>query len=147
MSPEANDPFDLARFVIAQQANYHDAIAELRAGHKQTHWMWYVLPQAAGLGTSAMAMRYAIQSRKEAIAYLAHPVLGPRLRECVEALLAVEGKSAREVMGQPDDVKLHSSMTLFALISPAGSPFTKVLERYYAGTPDPRTIAFLAAQA
>ncbi|HET7537797.1 MAG TPA: DUF1810 domain-containing protein [Candidatus Didemnitutus sp.] len=146
MTRSSDDPNDLERFVTAQEANYADAIAELRGGRKQTHWMWYVFPQVAGLGTSPMAVRYAINSRAEAVAYLAHPVLGPRLRECSEALLQISGKTAREVMGQPDDVKLQSSMTLFAALSPTGAPFAKVLERYYGGATDPRTIEFLAGQ-
>lgn len=138
------DPFGLARFVTAQQANYRDAIAELRGGRKRSHWMWYVFPQVAGLGSSAMAKRYAIKSREEAEAYLAHPLLGPRLVECAEALLEVEGRTAEEIMGYPDCRKLRSSMTLFAALSPPDSAFEKVLERYYDGSNDPRTVEFLA---
>jgi uncharacterized protein (DUF1810 family) len=131
------------RFVTAQQANYRDAIAELRGGRKRSHWMWYVFPQVAGLGSSAMAKRYAIKSRAEAEAYLAHPLLGPRLAECAEALLQVEGRTAEEIMGYPDWLKLQSSMTLFAALSPPDSPCAKVLERYYDGSTDPHTIEFL----
>jgi uncharacterized protein (DUF1810 family) len=147
MNPTRKDPFDLARFVTAQQANYHDAIGELRGDRKRSHWMWYVFPQVAGLGSSAMAKRYAIKSRQEAEAYLAHPLLGPRLVECAEALLQVKGSTAEDIMGYPDWLKLQSSMTLFAALSPPHSPFANVLERYYDGSSDPRTVEFLAANA
>jgi uncharacterized protein (DUF1810 family) len=147
MNTAPEDPFELTRFVTAQQANYHDAIAELRGGRKRSHWMWYVFPQVAGLGSSAMAKRYAIKSRQEAEAYLAHPLLGPRLVECAEALLQVKGSTAEDIMGYPDWLKLQSSMTLFAALSPPHSPFANVLERYYDGSSDPRTVEFLAANA
>ncbi len=137
------DVHDLQRFIAAQAGAYSDAIEELRAGEKRSHWMWYVFPQVAGLGSSSMAERYAIRSRGEAAAYLAHPVLGARLRECAEALLGVRGRSAREVMGYPDDLKLRSSMTLFAAVSPAGSAYQQVLDRYFGGERDERTVAFL----
>jgi uncharacterized protein (DUF1810 family) len=146
MNPGAKDPFHLERFVAAQELSFDAALEELRGGRKRTHWMWFIFPQVAGLGSSHMAVRYAIQSRAEGSAYLAHPLLGPRLSQCAEALLAVEGRTATEIMGQPDDVKLKSSMTLFAILSPPGSLFAQVLDRYYAGEPDPRTIAFLAGQ-
>lgn len=139
------DPFQLSRFVEAQRSSYAAALGELRVGRKRTHWMWFVFPQLAGLGSSAMAQRYAIRSRAEAEAYLSHPVLGPRLRECVEALLGVEGRSAGQIMGSPDDVKLRSSATLFAELSPAGSPFERLLAKYYAGERDPRTLELLTA--
>jgi uncharacterized protein (DUF1810 family) len=140
-----NDSYQLERFVAAQRDTYEDALEELRDGKKRSHWMWFVFPQVAGLGSSSMAVRYAIHSRQEAQAYLAHPLLGPRLLECAQALLHVHGKTAREVMGSPDDLKLQSSMSLFAAISPPGSPFQAVLDRYFGGEPDPRTIQFLAA--
>jgi uncharacterized protein (DUF1810 family) len=133
--------FDLGRFLAAQQGVYERALRELRTGRKQTHWMWYIFPQVAGLGTSAMAQKYAIGSRAEAEAYLAHPVLGPRLVACGEALLSVTGRTAREIMGSPDDVKLRSSMTLFAALAGSHSPFRAVLDRYYAGQVDERTVA------
>lgn len=140
-----SDDFDLARFVAAQAQDHAVALRELRAGAKRSHWMWYVFPQVAGLGTSAMAERYAIRSRREAAAYLAHPVLGARLRACTEGLLHVSGRSARQVMGFPDDLKLRSSLTLFAALSPAGSVFHRALDRYFDGAQDQRTLDYLAA--
>jgi uncharacterized protein (DUF1810 family) len=145
MTATSGDPYQLERFVEAQRDSYADAIAELRRGAKRTHWMWYVFPQVAGLGSSGMAKRYAIGSRKEALAYLAHHVLGVRLHECASALLHVTGRTATEIMGSPDDLKLRSSMTLFAALSPAGSVFEQVLQRYYGGASDSRTIEFLSA--
>jgi uncharacterized protein (DUF1810 family) len=133
---------DLDRFVSAQAGIYQDALAELTAGRKRTHWMWFIFPQIAGLGSSPTAQRYAIASLDEARAYLAHPVLGPRLRECARALLAVEGKSAEKILGYPDDLKLRSSMTLFARAAGDPDVFEAVLRRYYDG-PDPRTLALL----
>ena len=130
---------DLDRFVSAQAGVYEEALAELKAGRKRTHWMWFVFPQIAGLGSSSMAQRYAIGSVDEARAYLAHPVLGPRLRECAQALLDVEGRSAADIFGYPDDLKLRSSMTLFARAADDPAVFQAVLERYYDG-PDPRTL-------
>jgi uncharacterized protein (DUF1810 family) len=128
------DPFDLDRFVTAQDEGwtYARALAELRAGRKGSHWMWFVFPQEAGLGQSAMSRRYAIGSMEEARAYLAHPVLGPRLRECAAALLAVEGRSAVEILGEVDALKLRSSMTLFAAADPGEPLFPALLERYFA---------------
>lgn len=134
---------DLNRFLEAQESVYRTALAELRGGAKRSHWMWFIFPQVAGLGSSAMAQKYAIQSRREAKAYLAHPVLGPRLRECADALLAVEGRTATEIMGQPDDTKLRSSMTLFAEIAGADSVFRAVLRKHFADEADDRTQAFL----
>jgi uncharacterized protein (DUF1810 family) len=132
--------FDLDRFVTAQQDVYDAALGELRAGRKRTHWMWFVFPQIAGLGASATARRYAIASPAEARAYLADPVLGPRLVECTSALLAVEGRTAEEILGYPDDLKLRSSMTLFGRAAPEIELFQDVLERYYDGKPDPQTL-------
>jgi uncharacterized protein (DUF1810 family) len=129
----------LDRFVSAQDGVYPDALAEIRAGRKRRHWMWFVFPQFAGLGSSSTAQRYAIASLDEARAYLAHPVLGPRLRECVAALLAVEGRSAGDIFGYPDDLKLRSSMTLFARAADDPAAFEAVLDRYYDG-PDERTL-------
>jgi uncharacterized protein (DUF1810 family) len=137
--------FDLDRFVQAQEDVYEDALAELKAGRKRTHWMWFVFPQLAGLGRTATAQRYAIASIDEARAYLAHPVLGPRLTEIARVLLGVEGRSAEQIFGFPDDLKLRSSMTLFARAAADPEVFQAVLDRYYDG-PDARTIELLAAQ-
>ena len=134
------DPHDLKRFVEAQKGSYDEALAELRAGRKQSHWMWYVFPQFAGLGQSSMSSRYSIKSADEARAYLDHRILGPRLLECAEAVLAIENKSASDIFGSPDDVKLRSSATLFAHVSPRGSVFERILEKYFNNTPDPRTL-------
>lgn len=133
------DPFNLERFVSAQQGVYERALAELRRGEKESHWMWFIFPQIRGLGSSSTARHYAIQGRDEAVAYLKHPILGPRLIECCNALLRIEGKSASEIMGYPDDLKLRSSMTLFALVAPEQSEFRRVLQKYYDGEEDNRT--------
>ncbi len=133
----------LERFVRAQEGVYEAALAELRAGCKRTHWMWFVFPQVAGLGLSATAAHYAIADLAEARAYLEHPLLGPRLEECAEAVLGVSGRTAHQILGSPDDLKLRSSMTLFALVAPPGSVFRRVLEKYYGGKPDPRTLELL----
>lgn len=140
---DSNDPFDLNRFVLAQAEDYSTALAEIRAGRKQSHWMWFVFPQIDGLGFSAMSKQYAIRSVNEARAYLAHPLLGPRLVRCCMAALEVEGRSANKIFGSPDDLKLRSSMTLFAKVSPAGSVFAKVLEKYFEGVGDGRTLGLL----
>ena len=142
---DPDDPFDLGRFVRAQEEDYGQALAELRAGRKRSHWMWYVFPQFEGLGFSLMSRRYAIRTVAEAEAYLRHPVLGPRLMECAEAVLAIHGSSAEQILGHPDDMKLRSCMTLFARIAPTGSVFTQVLEAYFRGVPDPRTLELIAA--
>ncbi len=139
------DPHDLQRFVAAQEGVYACALEELRCGSKRSHWMWFVFPQIDGLGRSEMARRYAIRSREEAAAYLRHEVLGPRLRECADALLGVEGKTADDIMGFPDDLKLQSSMTLFAHVSDLGSVFHRVLEKFFGGSPDAKTLELLAA--
>ncbi|MBN9523635.1 DUF1810 domain-containing protein [bacterium] len=141
----AGDPHDLRRFLEAQAGDYERALAEVRGGRKRTHWMWYVFPQLAGLGSSPTAVRYAIRSAAEARAYLAHPVLGPRLVACAEAALAVEGRSATDVFGTPDDLKLRSCATLFAHVSPAGSVFDQLLAKYFGGEPDGETLRRLAA--
>jgi uncharacterized protein (DUF1810 family) len=137
------DPYDLGRFLLAQQRNYATALAEIRGGRKQSHWMWYVFPQHDGLGFSATSKRYAIKGAAEAKAYLDHPVLGPRLRECAEAALGVAARSARDVFGFPDDLKLQSSATLFASISPPGSVFAQLLDKFFDGRPDEKTLALL----
>jgi uncharacterized protein (DUF1810 family) len=131
---------DLARFVSAQADVYDEALAQLRAGRKRTHWMWFVFPQIAGLGSSPTARRYAIASLEEARAYLTDTVLGPRLIECTSALLAVEGRTAEQIFGYPDDLKLRSSMTLFGRAAPEIELFQQVLDRYYDGKPDPQTL-------
>lgn len=138
----SDDPWNLARFVTAQEANYDRALQELTAGAKTSHWMWYIFPQVAGLGHSPMSQRYAIQGIDEARAYLRHPVLGPRLVECAEALLAVHGLSAYDIMGSPDDMKLRSSATLFDVASP-GDVFARLLERFFDGMPDEATLRLL----
>jgi uncharacterized protein (DUF1810 family) len=130
----------LQRFVDAQEAVYEQALGELRAGRKRTHWMWFVFPQIAGLGLSPTAAFYAIADLAEARAYCEHPLLGERLRECAQALLEVPGRCAHEILGSPDDLKLRSSMTLFALVAGQSSVFQRVLDRYYDGAADPRTL-------
>lgn len=125
------DPFDLQRFVDAQNSVYERVCSELRGGCKTSHWMWFVFPQLRGLGQSAMSTRYAISSQAEAEAYLEHPVLGPRLRECVEHVNAVEGRTASDIFGYPDDVKFQSCLSLFAGATPDNNVFTKALGKYY----------------
>ncbi len=133
-----SDPFRLERFVSAQQGSYASALAEMRAGRKTGHWIWYVFPQVSGLGFSATSREYAISGLDEARAYLAHPVLGPRLLEITRAVAAAPGPTAYDVMG-PDDVKLRSSMTLFAAAAPGEPLFRCVLDRFFDGVPDPAT--------
>lgn len=142
----AGDPHDLSRFLRAQEGVYATALAEIRRGRKRTHWMWYIFPQYVGLGFSATSMRYAIKSVAEAKDYLDHAVLGPRLIECAEAAVAVDARSAREIFGSPDDLKLRSSATLFAVVSPGGSVFERLLEKYFNGERDASTLALLAAE-
>jgi len=158
------DPFDLQRFVTAQASVYASVLAELRGGRKRTHWMWYIFPQIAGLGYSAMSERYAIASADEAATYLAHPVLGVRLRECVQTVLAVENRSASDIFGYPDDLKLQSSLTLFSHVAaataqpteasdraattsadPANAVFAHALDKYFGGKRDAETLRRLAA--
>ena len=142
-SGDASDPYDLSRFVQAQKPDYEDALREIRRGRKTSHWMWYIFPQVDGLGFSATSRFYSIKSLAEAAAYLAHPILGPRLKECAEAVLGVEGRSAYEIFGSPDDMKLRSCATLFAHVSPPGSVFHRILEKYSQGKPDRKTLALL----
>ena len=144
---EPDDPYDLNRFVAAQDGDYNRALSEIRAGRKQSHWMWYVFPQFNGLGFSPTARRYAIRSVAEAEAYLNHPVLGPRLTECAEAVLGVDGRSAAEIFGSPDDMKLNSSATLFAVVSPGGSVFERLLDKYFGGVRDEKTLALVGTHA
>ena len=137
--------FDLERFVAAQGHVYDDVVAELRSGRKTSHWMWFVFPQVAGLGRSAMSQQYAIASLDEARAYLAHPILGPRLRECAGAVLATTGRSAEEILGGIDAVKLRSSMTLFHRAAPDEALFVDVLDRFFDGQVDVMTDQLLAS--
>jgi uncharacterized protein (DUF1810 family) len=140
-----DDPYQLERFVAAQDriGTYQRALAELRAGEKVSHWMWFVFPQVAGLGSSPKAREFAISSLDEARAYLAHPVLGPRLAECAGALLGLSGMTAFDVLGGVDAMKLHSSMTLFQAAAPEVAAFGEVLAKYYDGQPDEATLARL----
>lgn len=139
------DPHDLARFRTAQQRVFETALAELRAGRKQTHWMWFIFPQLRGLGRSPTAQFYGISSIEEARAYVADPVLGERLRLATASTLTVEGRSAHAIFGSPDDMKFRSSMTLFSVAAggEAGSPFQQALDRYFAGEPDAQTLRLL----
>ncbi len=140
---DAGDPYDLARFVSAQEGIYPQALAEIWTGYKRSHWMWFVFPQLAGLGSSGMSRKYAISGLAEAEAYLRHPVLGARLEECVDAVLGITGKSAHEIFGSPDDSKLCSCATLFSRVTPKGSHFERLLELYFEGRPDARTLQLL----
>jgi uncharacterized protein (DUF1810 family) len=135
--------FDLERFLTAQAPVYEQVLAELRGGRKRSHWMWFVFPQLAGLGRSPTAQFFAIGSREEEQQYLAHPVLGARLRECTEALLALPRVAIGDVLGFPDNLKLRSSMTLFSEVAGPGSIFQQVLERFYGGEPDPASLELL----
>ena len=135
------EDFNLARFVEAQEPVYAKVKAELQAGHKRSHWMWFVFPQIAGLGSSEMAQRYAIASEDEAAAYLAHPLLGRRLRECAAIVAALDGPSAHDIFGNPDGMKFRSSMTLFADTAPDEAVFQACIDKYFDGEPDPETLA------
>ena len=132
--------------MAAQRTTYERALAEIRAGYKVSHWMWFVFPQIAGLGSSSTSKRYAIKSLDETRAYLAHQVLGPRLEECATAALAVEGRTANEIFDSPDDVKLRSCATLFAVVAGEDSVFQRLLDKYFDGRPDPKTLALLKAE-
>jgi uncharacterized protein (DUF1810 family) len=142
---QSDDQYNLERFVAAQDAGgtYERAIAELRRGRKTSHWMWFVFPQIAGLGHSPTSRSYAISSLAEARAYLAHPVLGPRLAECAEVVCGIDGRSAEQIFGGIDARKLRSSATLFALADPPTQVFQRVLDQYFDGTPDPATEALI----
>ena len=142
-----NDPHGLSRFIEAQDVDYEHALDEIRAGKKRSHWMWYVFPQFTGLGSSPTSMRYAIKSCDEAEAYLAHPILGRRLAECAEAVLQIRDRSAFEVFGSPDDMKLRSSATLFASLSPEESVFHRIIDKYFDGKRDDRTIELMERSA
>ena len=134
------DRFHLERFVQAQQPVYKRVLAELQAGKKMSHWMWFVFPQIRGLGRSPVSIEFAIASSEEAIAYLQHPVLGPRLKECTQLVLEVNGGSATDIFGTPDDLKFRSCMTLFAQVSPENNVFERALQKYFNGVLDQLTI-------
>jgi uncharacterized protein (DUF1810 family) len=140
---KANDPFDLGRFVDTQAHDYEQVLTEIISGRKRSHWMWYIFPQIDGLAHSSTSKHFSIKSVAEARAYLDHPVLGSRLLECAEAVVAVEGRTATEIFGFPDDLKLRSCATLFAAVSPAGSVFDRILEMYYHGMRDDKTLHLL----
>jgi uncharacterized protein (DUF1810 family) len=144
LSMNQSDPFDLQRFVDAQSRVYDTVVSELRAGRKRSHWMWFVFPQLRGLGSSPTAVRFGISTLDEARAYLAHELLGPRLRECTKLVAGIDGRTAEEIFGWPDDMKLRSSMTLFARASDENSEFVAVLQKFYGGEEDPATLARLA---
>jgi uncharacterized protein (DUF1810 family) len=145
MAVVAEDAFNLRRFVDAQSHDFAQALEEIRRGRKESHWMWYVFPQVRGLGQSATSRLYAISGLDEARAYLDHPVLGPRLLQCASTLVDLDGRSASAIFGSPDDLKLRSSATLFSLVSPHGSVFHRVLDKFFEGRPDPRTVEALAS--
>ena len=138
-----NDPHDLNRFVQAQERDYDQSLAEVGSGRKRSHWMWYIFPQFDGLGFSPISRRYSIKSLAEARAYLSHPILGARLEKSIEAALHVEGRSAHDIFGSPDDLKLKSCATLFAFIASDGSVFGRLLDKYFQGEPDPATLRLL----
>jgi len=142
-SSSATDPHNLSRFLQAQENDYERALAEIKSGRKRSHWMWYIFPQLNGLGFSSMSRLYSIKSLAEAKAYLNHPVLGPRLLRCAEAALQIEGRSALEIFGFPDDMKLRSCATLFTCVSPVGSVFHQLLDRYFEGRSDVKTLDLL----
>jgi uncharacterized protein (DUF1810 family) len=138
---------DLTRFTEAQSRNYQDALDEIKNGRKRTHWMWYIFPQIQGLGLSETARFYALKDTREAAAYLAHPVLGPRLLEISKALLDLPSNNAQAILGSPDDLKLRSSMTLFAALPGADPVFEQVLDKFYLGAHDEQTLRILTSQA
>jgi uncharacterized protein (DUF1810 family) len=142
----AGDPYDLERFVQAQDEVYEQALSEIRSGRKRSHWMWYVFPQFEGLGTSWASKRYSVKSIAEAKAYLGHPVLGPRLVECIEAALRVQGLSAADIFDSPDDLKLRSCATLFACVSPEGSAFHRLIDKYFQGKRDDTTLRLIGKE-
>jgi uncharacterized protein (DUF1810 family) len=138
-----SDPYNLQRFVDAQRSVYETVCAELRAGRKHSHWMWFIFPQIEGLGSSEMAHRFAISSLEEAKAYLEHPVLGARLRECSRLVADVDGRSVEQIFGYPDDMKFRSSMTLFGRATPDNDVFVECLRKHFEGEADPSTLARL----
>ncbi|HKH50890.1 MAG TPA: DUF1810 domain-containing protein [Mycobacterium sp.] len=144
VSSNSGDPFELLRFVAAQHGVYDTVVDELRTGRKRSHWIWFIFPQLRGLGRSPTAMRFGIASLDEARAYVAHPVLGPRLRECARLVARIDGRSADEIFGWPDNLKVRSSMTLFARATDDNEEFRAVLDRFYDGEDDPATVELLS---
>ena len=140
-----NDRYDLNRFVSAQSSSYDCVLTELKQGKKMSHWMWYIFPQIEGLGHSSTAKLFSIKSKNEVKAYLAHPILGERLKNCTQLVNDIEGHTANGIFGHPDDLKFRSSMTLFAYIEGNSSIFERVLSKYYAGKPDELTLEILGA--
>ena len=145
-SPSSDDPFDLHRFLDAQSDDYDRALSELLRGQKVSHWMWYIFPQLDGLGMSLISRKYSIKSLDEAKAYLAHPILGARLVKCTEAVLHTRGKSVSAIFGYPDDLKFHSSATLFAYVSPSDSVFHRALAQCFDGKRDSQTMRLLGSE-
>jgi uncharacterized protein (DUF1810 family) len=139
-SHSSTDPYNLQRFVLAQAPVFDRVLHELKAGTKMGHWMWFIFPQIRGLGRSPVSMEFAISGRAEAHAYLQHPLLGPRLKNCTRLVLQTKGSSASDIFGSPDDVKFRSSMTLFAQVSPDDDIFQKALQQYFDGVPDQLTL-------
>jgi uncharacterized protein (DUF1810 family) len=142
-SRTSDDPYGLSRFVLAQKDDYEQALSEIKSGHKRTHWMWYIFPQIDGLAFSSTSNYYSIKSVEEAKAYLDHSILGPRLLECAEAVIRPEGRTATEIFGSPDDLKLRSCATLFSCVMPPGSVFHRLLEKYYQSMPEGKTLQVL----
>jgi len=140
MTPDRADPFRLQRFADAQERIYERVCAELREGQKRSHWIWFIFPQIRGLGSSPTAVEYAISGREEAVAYLAHPILGPRLEECTRLVINVKGRGIERILPYPDDLKFRSSMTLFAQVAPGNRLFSDALAKYFDGQPDPLTL-------
>jgi uncharacterized protein (DUF1810 family) len=147
VSRSSDDPYDLCRFVRAQEDTYQQALSEILSGQKRSHWMWFIFPQIDGLGFSSTSRLYGIKSVDEARAYLGHSILGPRLRTCAETLLGVQGRSASEIFGSPDDAKLKSCATLFASVSGPDSVFKRVLDKYFGGESDDKTLKILGIDA
>ncbi|MBW3637459.1 MAG: DUF1810 domain-containing protein [Armatimonadetes bacterium] len=141
-----NDPFNLSRFLEAQEDCYQQALLEIRSGRKRSHWMWFIFPQFEGLALSSTSRHYAIKSAEEAKAYLDHAILGSRLLECIESVMGVESRSVREIFGAPDDLKLKSCATLFACVSSSGSVFESLLEKFYSGERDAKTLELLGVR-
>ena len=139
-----DERFRLQRFVDAQHPVYATVLSELRSCRKRSHWMWFIFPQVAGLGRSVTSQTFAVTSLAEAAAYVAHPTLGPRLRECAALVAGIEGRSIDEIFGHPDDLKFHSSMTLFARAAPGEPIFGACLQKYFGGRPDPQTLALVS---
>ena len=138
-----SDPHNLERFITAQERCYSNVVSELRAGRKTTHWMWFIFPQLRGLGSSTTSRQFGIASADEAFAYWSHPLLGTRLGECIDLVLAIEDRTARDIFGRPDDLKLRSSLTLFDFVLPEQGSFHAALDKYFAGEVDAKTLALL----